>query len=108
MAAILISVDDINFENLSCNKRGVHIWGELANPNASGGWCWGSCRHPNLLRYLDSGYVVADEGEKAQFIELLELEDDKLVAVLMGELAVDSVKIKYLLGKIRAFAVVEN
>jgi GNAT superfamily N-acetyltransferase len=25
-------------------------WGELANPNASGGWCWGSCRHPNLPR----------------------------------------------------------
>ncbi|MDI1292925.1 MAG: hypothetical protein PSV18_09285 [Methylobacter sp.] len=26
MAAIMISVDDINFENLSCNNRGVHIW----------------------------------------------------------------------------------
>lgn len=33
MAAILISVDDINFENLSCNKRGVHIWGDGRNPN---------------------------------------------------------------------------
>ena len=32
MAAILISVDDINFENLSCNKRGVHIWGEARTP----------------------------------------------------------------------------
>jgi len=26
MAAIMISVGDINFENLSCNNRGVHIW----------------------------------------------------------------------------------
>jgi len=25
MAAIMISVDGINCENLSCNKRGVHI-----------------------------------------------------------------------------------
>jgi antitoxin CptB len=61
-----------------------------------------------LQCYLDSGYVVADEDEKAQFVELLELEADELVAVLMGKLAVDSVKIKHLLGKIRAFAVVEN
>ncbi len=28
MAAIMISVNDINVENLSCNNRGVHIWGE--------------------------------------------------------------------------------
>ncbi len=28
MAAIMISVAGINCENLSCNKRGVHIWGE--------------------------------------------------------------------------------
>ena len=28
MAAIMISVNGINCENLSCNKRGVHIWGE--------------------------------------------------------------------------------
>jgi IS4 transposase len=26
MAAIMISVVSINCENLSCNKRGVHIW----------------------------------------------------------------------------------
>jgi len=26
MAAIMISVAGINCENLSCNKRGVHIW----------------------------------------------------------------------------------
>gem|GEM_PF-1870923 len=25
MAAIMISADDINFENLSCNNRGAHI-----------------------------------------------------------------------------------
>lgn len=60
-----------------------------------------------LQRYLDSGYLIADEDEKAQFVELLELEDDDLVAVLMGELDVETEKMKILVEKIRAFAVVE-
>jgi hypothetical protein len=34
MAAIMISVDGINCENLSCNKRGVHIW--VDKPSISG------------------------------------------------------------------------
>jgi antitoxin CptB len=60
-----------------------------------------------LQRYLDSRYLVADDEEKALFVELLKLEDDELVAVLMGELAVDSVKMKLLLDKIKAFSEVE-
>jgi hypothetical protein len=32
MAAIMISVGGINFENFSCNKRGVHIWISAAHP----------------------------------------------------------------------------
>ena len=31
-----------------------------------------------LQRYLDSGYLLADDEEKALFVELLELEDDEL------------------------------
>jgi antitoxin CptB len=58
-----------------------------------------------LQCYLDSGYVVADEGEKALFVELLELEDDDLVAVFMGELEVKPGELKLLIEKIKTFAV---
>jgi antitoxin CptB len=37
-----------------------------------------------LQRYLETDYLLADEEEKAQFVELLALEDDELLAVLMG------------------------
>ena len=60
-----------------------------------------------LQRYLDSGYLIADDEEKALFVELLKLEDDDLVAVLMGELDVEAGEMKVLIEKIRAFAVVE-
>ena len=39
-----------------------------------------------LQRYLDSGYLLADDEEKALFVELLALEDDELMAVLVGDL----------------------
>jgi len=58
-----------------------------------------------LQRYLDSGYLLADDEEKALFSELLELEDDVLVGVLMGELEVEPGGLKVLVEKIRAFAV---
>ena len=58
-----------------------------------------------LQRYLDSGYLVADDEEKALFVELLELEDDELVGVLMGEMDVETREMKVLVGKIKAFAV---
>ena len=58
-----------------------------------------------LQRYLDSGYLLADEEEQALFVELLALEDDDLVGVLMGDLEVEASELKILVGKIRAFAV---
>jgi antitoxin CptB len=61
-----------------------------------------------LQRYLETDYLLADEEEKAQFVELLALEDDELLAVLMGELEVETDGMKVLVGKIRAFAVAED
>ena len=53
-----------------------------------------------LQRYLEAGYFVADDEEKALFVELLALEDDQLVGVLMGDLEAESAKMKALVGKI--------
>lgn len=36
-----------------------------------------------LENYLATDYLVADTAEKARFVELLQLEDDELFAVLM-------------------------
>lgn len=58
-----------------------------------------------LQSYLETGYLLADDEEKALFVELLELEDDELLGVLMGELEAETEKMKVLLEKIRAFAV---
>ena len=58
-----------------------------------------------LQRYLETGYMTADNEEKALFVELLELEDDELLGVLMGELDVGAKEVKTLVDKIRAFAV---
>jgi antitoxin CptB len=57
-----------------------------------------------LLRYLDSGYALADADEQALFVVLLDLEDDELLAVLVGELEVEAGKMRVLVEKIRAFA----
>lgn len=58
-----------------------------------------------LNRYLETGYLVADQGERELFVELLGMEDDELVGILMGELEVKGMKV--LVGKVRAFAVAE-
>jgi len=58
-----------------------------------------------LQRYLDSGYLMADDEEKALFVELLELEDDELLGVLMGDLEVEMGEMKVLVEKIKAFGV---
>ena len=58
-----------------------------------------------LHRYLETAYLAADDEEKALFVELLALEDDKLVAVLMGDLEVEMGGMKVLVGKIKAFAI---
>lgn len=57
-----------------------------------------------LQSYLKIGYLLADDEEKNQFAELLELEDDDLLAVLMGDSEVEAGKMKFLVEKIRAFA----
>jgi len=58
-----------------------------------------------LQRYLETGYLEADDEEKALFVKLLELEDDELLGVLMGELEVEAEEMKALVKKIKAFAV---
>ncbi|MDD1643075.1 MAG: succinate dehydrogenase assembly factor 2 [Methylococcaceae bacterium] len=58
-----------------------------------------------LQRYLETRYLPADGEEKALFIKLLELEDDELLAVLMGELEVEAGELKFLVEKIRVFTV---
>ena len=58
-----------------------------------------------LQRYLETGYLPADGEEKALFIKLLELEDDELLGVFMGELEVEAGELKFLIEKIRAFTV---
>ncbi|WP_262965574.1 FAD assembly factor SdhE [Methylobacter psychrophilus] len=55
-----------------------------------------------LLRYLDSGYMLADDEEKALFVELLALEDDHLISTLLGDLDVMIAAMKILVEKIRA------
>ena len=59
-----------------------------------------------LQRYLDSGYLLADDEEKALFVELLALEDDELVGVLMGELEVETEAMKVLVEKLKVIEVV--
>jgi len=56
-----------------------------------------------LNRYLETGYLVADQGERELFVELLKLEDDALMGGLMGELEVETGKMKFLVEKIRVF-----
>ncbi len=55
-----------------------------------------------LNRYLETGYLAADQQERDLFVELLGMEDDVLVGVLMGELEVEGMEV--LVGKVRAFA----
>ncbi|MDO9138823.1 MAG: succinate dehydrogenase assembly factor 2 [Methylobacter sp.] len=54
-----------------------------------------------LNRYLETGYLAADQQERALFVALLQLEDDRLMAVLLGDLKVAGMEV--LVGKVRAF-----
>ena len=54
-----------------------------------------------LQRYLESGYLLADEEEKALFVELLTHEDDELIGVLLGDWIVETKAMKVLVVKIR-------
>ncbi|MCK9620287.1 MAG: succinate dehydrogenase assembly factor 2 [Methylobacter sp.] len=57
-----------------------------------------------MNRYLETGYLVADQGERALFVELLGFEDDELSAVLMVDVEVPE-EMKILVGKIHNFYV---
>ncbi len=57
-----------------------------------------------LQSYLETGYLLADDEEKAQFVELLDLEDDELLGLLMGESEVEAGEVKLLAEKIRVAA----
>jgi antitoxin CptB len=56
-----------------------------------------------LNRYLETGYLEADQQEREMFRELLGMEDDRLIGVFMGDLEVK--KMAVLVGKVRLFAV---
>ncbi|MDO9269752.1 MAG: succinate dehydrogenase assembly factor 2 [Methylobacter sp.] len=58
-----------------------------------------------LNRYLETGYLVADQGERDLFVELLGFEDDELSAVLMAEVEEVPEGMKVLVGKIHNFYV---
>jgi antitoxin CptB len=53
-----------------------------------------------LKKYLETGYLLADDEEKALFVELLKLEDDELTGVLMGDRKPDAKKLADLIYKI--------
>jgi antitoxin CptB len=55
-----------------------------------------------LNRYLETGYLVADQEERELFVELLRQEDDVLVGILMGDFEVEGMG--DLVEKVRAFA----
>jgi antitoxin CptB len=52
-----------------------------------------------LNRYLETRYLVADKQERALFAALLELEDDELAGVLLGEK--EAGEMRFLVEKIR-------
>jgi antitoxin CptB len=55
-----------------------------------------------LNRYLETGYLIADQGERDLFKELLGLEDDQLIGILMGDW--EAVGMEDLVEKIRTTA----
>ncbi|MFA6162122.1 MAG: succinate dehydrogenase assembly factor 2 [Methylobacter sp.] len=53
-----------------------------------------------LKKYLETGYLLADDEERALFVELLKLEDDELTGVLMGGRKPDAKELADLIYKI--------
>lgn len=45
-----------------------------------------------LEKYLETGYLVADDEEKARFVDLLKLDDGELLGLLMGDGKLESEK----------------
>ncbi|XVL50609.1 succinate dehydrogenase assembly factor 2 [Methylobacter sp. G7] len=53
-----------------------------------------------LNRYLETGYLVADQEERGLFVELLGMEDDELMGVLMGDRKPEPKELAGLVNKI--------
>jgi antitoxin CptB len=56
-----------------------------------------------LNRYLETRYLVADQAEREIFVALLELGDDKLASVLLGD--TEEGEMGFLVNKIRHICV---
>jgi len=54
-----------------------------------------------LSRYLETGYLSADNEERTEFVQLLKLEDTELLPFLMGERVPSSDKQAHLVNRIR-------
>ena len=55
-----------------------------------------------LSRYLDSAYEKAEDFEKQQFLNLLDLQDTELMTYLMGNQLPESEGLAGIVKKIRA------
>lgn len=55
-----------------------------------------------LLRYLDNEYLTADPSQQQVFLQLLELEDTKLIHYFMGEVPPENAAMAALVAIIRA------
>ncbi|MDO9170193.1 MAG: succinate dehydrogenase assembly factor 2 [Methylobacter sp.] len=53
-----------------------------------------------LNRYLEAGYLAADQEERDLFIELLGMEDDVLIGVLLGDRKPEAKELASLVNKI--------
>ncbi len=57
-----------------------------------------------LRRYLDTHYLDADAAEQQSFQALLDLEDDKLLGLLLGEQQAETLALRRLIQKLRSSA----
>jgi len=53
-----------------------------------------------LNRYLETRYFLAGQGERDLFVELLGMEDDRLIGVLMGDRKLEAKELAGLVNKI--------
>ena len=53
-----------------------------------------------LNRYLETGYLIADQGERDLFKGLLRMEDDELIGFLMGDGKPEAKEVAGLVNKI--------
>jgi antitoxin CptB len=53
-----------------------------------------------LLKYLDNDYQLADATEQQAFMQLLALEDDKLLKYCLGKAAADDAELARVVRKL--------